>query len=87
MIGWDGHKMSKSRGNLVLVSQLRRDGVDPAAIRLGLFAGHYREDRYWSPAVLEEAQQRPPVAQRDLTGRRAGLRRRHRPGPAVLPTI
>ncbi|ORV90946.1 cysteine--1-D-myo-inosityl 2-amino-2-deoxy-alpha-D-glucopyranoside ligase [Mycolicibacterium iranicum] len=58
MIGWDGHKMSKSRGNLVLVSQLRRDGVDPAAIRLGLFAGHYREDRFWSPAVLDEAQQR-----------------------------
>jgi L-cysteine:1D-myo-inositol 2-amino-2-deoxy-alpha-D-glucopyranoside ligase len=58
MIGWDGHKMSKSRGNLVLVSQLRRGGVDPAAIRLGLFAGHYREDRFWSPAVLEEAQQR-----------------------------
>lgn len=58
MIGWDGHKMSKSRGNLVLVSQLRRDGIDPAAIRLGLFAGHYREDRFWSPAVLDEAQQR-----------------------------
>lgn len=58
MIGWDGHKMSKSRGNLVLVSQLRRDGVDPAAIRLGLFAGHYREDRFWSPAVLDEALQR-----------------------------
>src|SRR4029079_2329346 len=58
MIGWDGHKMSKSRANLVLVSQLRRDGVDPAAIRLGLFAGHYREDRFWRPAVLEQAQQR-----------------------------
>ena len=48
MIGWDGHKMSKSRGNLVLVSQLRADGVDPAAIRLGLLAGHYRDDRSWS---------------------------------------
>lgn len=58
MIGWDGHKMSKSRGNLVLVSQLRRDGVDPAAVRLGLFAGHYRQDRFWSPAVLDEAQAR-----------------------------
>ena len=33
MIGWDGHKMSKSRGNLVLVSGLRAEGVDPAAIR------------------------------------------------------
>jgi L-cysteine:1D-myo-inositol 2-amino-2-deoxy-alpha-D-glucopyranoside ligase len=58
MIGWDGHKMSKSRGNLVLVSQLRADGVDPAAIRLGLLAGHYRADRSWSAAVLGEAQSR-----------------------------
>lgn len=33
MIGWDGHKMSKSRGNLVLVSRLRarcRPRCDPA---------------------------------------------------------
>jgi L-cysteine:1D-myo-inositol 2-amino-2-deoxy-alpha-D-glucopyranoside ligase len=58
MIGWDGHKMSKSRGNLVLVSRLRADGVEPAAIRLGLLAGHYRSDRYWSDAVLSEAQTR-----------------------------
>ena len=58
MIGWDGHKMSKSRGNLVLVSQLRADGVDPGAVRLGLFAGHYRSDRHWSPEVLGEAQAR-----------------------------
>ena len=58
MIGWDGHKMSKSRGNLVLVSALRADGVDPAAIRLGLFAGHYRADRYWSQSVLDEANDR-----------------------------
>ena len=58
MIGWDGHKMSKSRGNLVLVSGLRADGVDPAAIRLGLLAGHYREDRFWSHEVLEQARDR-----------------------------
>ena len=58
MIGWDGHKMSKSRGNLVLVSRLRADGVDPGAIRLGLFAGHYRQDRHWSDEVLATAQQR-----------------------------
>jgi L-cysteine:1D-myo-inositol 2-amino-2-deoxy-alpha-D-glucopyranoside ligase len=55
MIGWDGHKMSKSRGNLVLVSQLRADGVDPSAIRLGLLAGHYRQDRFWSAEVLDDA--------------------------------
>ncbi|MBB4683634.1 cysteine--1-D-myo-inosityl 2-amino-2-deoxy-alpha-D-glucopyranoside ligase [Amycolatopsis jiangsuensis] len=58
MIGLDGEKMSKSRGNLVFVSRLRADGVDTAAIRLGLFAGHYREDRPWSDTVLAEAQER-----------------------------
>ncbi|TDH56937.1 cysteine--1-D-myo-inosityl 2-amino-2-deoxy-alpha-D-glucopyranoside ligase [Mycobacterium eburneum] len=55
MIGWDGHKMSKSRGNLVLVSALRADQVAPAAIRLGLLAGHYRADRSWSAEVLATA--------------------------------
>ncbi|MFZ0229341.1 MAG: cysteine--1-D-myo-inosityl 2-amino-2-deoxy-alpha-D-glucopyranoside ligase [Mycobacterium sp.] len=58
MIGWDGHKMSKSRGNLVLVSGLRAQGVEPTAIRLGLLAGHYRADRDWGPHVLEEAETR-----------------------------
>lgn len=55
MIGWDGHKMSKSRGNLVLVSALLAQGVDAAVIRLGLLAGHYRADRFWDAAVLDEA--------------------------------
>ncbi len=55
LIGLDGEKMSKSRGNLVFVSKLRRSGTDPAAIRLGLFAGHYRQDREWSDTVLAEA--------------------------------
>jgi L-cysteine:1D-myo-inositol 2-amino-2-deoxy-alpha-D-glucopyranoside ligase len=58
MIGWEGHKMSKSRGNLVLVSRLRDDGVDSAAIRLGLLAGHYRADRSWSAQVLDDADDR-----------------------------
>jgi L-cysteine:1D-myo-inositol 2-amino-2-deoxy-alpha-D-glucopyranoside ligase len=47
--------MSKSRGNLVLVSTLRAQGVEPSAIRLGLLAGHYRADRFWSQQVLDEA--------------------------------
>jgi L-cysteine:1D-myo-inositol 2-amino-2-deoxy-alpha-D-glucopyranoside ligase len=58
MIALDGHKMSKSRGNLVLVSRLRAEGTDPAAIRLGLLAGHYRADRPWTQLVLDEATQR-----------------------------
>mgnify|MGYP003418023343 FL=1 len=71
MIGWDGHKMSKSRGNLVLVSKLREHGVEPAAIRLGLLSGHYRQDRYWSDSILEEAQQRLQ-RWRDATASTAG---------------
>ncbi len=55
MIGYDGHKMSKSLGNLVLVSTLRAQGVEPSAIRLGLLSGHYRADRFWGPQVLDEA--------------------------------
>ncbi|MGB3522970.1 MAG: cysteine--1-D-myo-inosityl 2-amino-2-deoxy-alpha-D-glucopyranoside ligase [Mycobacterium sp.] len=58
MIGWDGHKMSKSRGNLVLVSKLRAQGTEPAAIRLGLLAGHYRSDRFWDDATLGAAETR-----------------------------
>ena len=42
MVGFEGEKMSKSRGNLVLVSKLRADGVDPMAIRLVLLDQHYR---------------------------------------------
>ncbi len=55
MIALDGEKMSKSRGNLVFVSRLRRAEVDPAVIRLGLFAGHYRQDREWNDRVQAEA--------------------------------
>lgn len=58
MVGLDGHKMSKSRGNLVLVSRLRNDGVDPMAIRLTLLAQHYRTDWDYTPSHLTVAQDR-----------------------------
>ncbi|MGI8531671.1 MAG: cysteine--1-D-myo-inosityl 2-amino-2-deoxy-alpha-D-glucopyranoside ligase, partial [Geodermatophilaceae bacterium] len=58
MIGLNGEKMSKSRGNLVFVSRLRGDKVDPMAIRTALLAGHYRTDRAWSAALLAEAESR-----------------------------
>jgi L-cysteine:1D-myo-inositol 2-amino-2-deoxy-alpha-D-glucopyranoside ligase len=58
MIGLNGEKMSKSKGNLVFVSRLRADGVDPMAVRLGLLAGHYRSDREWTSDVLKEAELR-----------------------------
>ncbi|HSU71250.1 MAG TPA: cysteine--1-D-myo-inosityl 2-amino-2-deoxy-alpha-D-glucopyranoside ligase [Micrococcaceae bacterium] len=58
MVGLDGEKMSKSKGNLVLVSRLRQEGVQPAAIRLAILAHHYRSDWFWTDEVLEQAQTR-----------------------------
>jgi L-cysteine:1D-myo-inositol 2-amino-2-deoxy-alpha-D-glucopyranoside ligase len=58
MIGLDGEKMSKSRGNLVFVSKLRGAGVDPMAIRLALMDGHYRADREWTGGRLPGAESR-----------------------------
>ena len=57
MIGLDGEKMSKSKGNLVFVSRLIADGVDPMVIRWALMSDHYRSDRMWSDDVLQEAQE------------------------------
>ncbi|MDO5031579.1 cysteine--1-D-myo-inosityl 2-amino-2-deoxy-alpha-D-glucopyranoside ligase [Corynebacterium sp.] len=58
MIGLDGTKMSKSLGNLVFVHKLVEQGVEPSAIRLGVFAGHYRSERDWSDEVLHQAEAR-----------------------------
>lgn len=58
MVGYDGEKMSKSRGNLVLVSRLRADGVPPDAIRLAVLAHHYRSDWEWTDADLVAARER-----------------------------
>jgi L-cysteine:1D-myo-inositol 2-amino-2-deoxy-alpha-D-glucopyranoside ligase len=58
MIGLDGEKMSKSKGNLVFVSRLRGDGVDPMAVRLGLLSGHYRADREWTDDVRKTGEER-----------------------------
>ena len=55
MIGLDGEKMSKSKGNLVFVSTLLASGVDPFVIRWSLMSHHYREDRMWSDEKLAES--------------------------------
>ena len=56
MIGLDGEKMSKSKGNLVFVSKLLEDGVDPMIIRWALLSGHYQSDRQWSDDLLKKAE-------------------------------
>ena len=55
MIGLDGEKMSKSKGNLVFVSQLLREGIDAMVIRTALLRHHYRSDHMWQNSELVEA--------------------------------
>ena len=56
MIGLDGEKMSKSKGNLVFVSRLLENQVDPMVIRWALLTGHYQSDRQWSDELLRKAE-------------------------------
>jgi len=58
MVGYEGEKMSKSKGNLVLVSKLRSAGHDPMAVRLALLAHHYRSDWEWFAEEIDVAEAR-----------------------------
>ena len=57
MVFMDGHKMSKSRGNLVFVDALRREW-DPRVIRLGIVAHHYRTEWEWNTEIMPTAARR-----------------------------
>jgi L-cysteine:1D-myo-inositol 2-amino-2-deoxy-alpha-D-glucopyranoside ligase len=58
MVGLDGEKMSKSKGNLVFVSELRGRGVDPMVIRLALLSHQYLDDWMWTDHELDHAAER-----------------------------
>lgn len=58
MVALDGQKMSKSLGNLELVSRLRARGVEPVAIRAAILDRHYRSDWEWSEDLLTAAEER-----------------------------
>jgi L-cysteine:1D-myo-inositol 2-amino-2-deoxy-alpha-D-glucopyranoside ligase len=58
LVGYEGEKMSKSLGNLVLVSRLREEGHDPMAIRLALLAHHYRTEWEWDETSMPEGEAR-----------------------------
>jgi L-cysteine:1D-myo-inositol 2-amino-2-deoxy-alpha-D-glucopyranoside ligase len=57
MVHMDGHKMSKSLGNLVFVDQLRQVW-DPRAIRLGIIEHHYRREWSWDDDLMARASAR-----------------------------
>ncbi|MEP7089935.1 MAG: cysteine--1-D-myo-inosityl 2-amino-2-deoxy-alpha-D-glucopyranoside ligase, partial [Nocardioidaceae bacterium] len=58
MVAYEGEKMSKSKGNLVLVSRLREAGEDPMAVRLAIMAHHYRSSWEWTETDLAAARTR-----------------------------
>ncbi len=58
MVALHGEKMSKSKGNLELVSRMRETGHDPMAIRLALLAHHYRSDWEWTDDQIGTAEER-----------------------------
>ncbi len=57
LISMDGHKMSKSLGNLVFVDRLR-EVWDPMTIRLGLVEHHYRTEWEWDDGLMARNQER-----------------------------
>jgi L-cysteine:1D-myo-inositol 2-amino-2-deoxy-alpha-D-glucopyranoside ligase len=57
MVQLDGEKMSKSLGNLVFVSDLRK-AWDTRAIRLAVLAHHYRSGWDWHDDLMDEAADR-----------------------------
>jgi L-cysteine:1D-myo-inositol 2-amino-2-deoxy-alpha-D-glucopyranoside ligase len=58
MVGLDGEKMSKSKGNLVFVSKLLKEGIDPMTLRHALLSERYSEDRMWSQETLQKSEER-----------------------------
>ncbi|MCU1355914.1 MAG: mshC [Acidimicrobiales bacterium] len=54
MVRMDGEKMSKSLGNLVFVSELRKEW-DTRAIRLAAIAHHYRTPWEWDDEIMPTA--------------------------------
>ena len=57
MVRMDGEKMSKSLGNLVFVSEMRKQW-DPMAIRLVLLEEHYRNEWEWHESRIGRADAR-----------------------------
>jgi L-cysteine:1D-myo-inositol 2-amino-2-deoxy-alpha-D-glucopyranoside ligase len=71
MVRMDGEKMSKSLGNLVFVSELRK-AWDTRAIRLAVLGHHYRTSWEWRDDLMDEAADRLNRWQSAVTAGGAG---------------
>jgi L-cysteine:1D-myo-inositol 2-amino-2-deoxy-alpha-D-glucopyranoside ligase len=93
MVRFDGEKMSKSRGNLVFVSQLLAEGNDPMALRLAIISHHYRADWEWTGDSLSDATARlsrwraAVAASTAVSASTAGSVTTGEPGLRVVTTI
>ena len=67
MVGLDGEKMSKSKGNLVLVSKLLDSGFDAMEIRHALLSQHFASDRMWSSQTILESRERIASLRKSLS--------------------
>lgn len=52
LVSFLGEKMSKSLGNLVLIRDWRRRGLDPSVARLAILSHHYRQEWEWHDSLL-----------------------------------
>jgi L-cysteine:1D-myo-inositol 2-amino-2-deoxy-alpha-D-glucopyranoside ligase len=57
LVWMDGHKMSKSLGNLVFIDKLRTQ-FDPRAIRIGILDHPYRHDWHWETDLMPKSAER-----------------------------
>ena len=55
LLGLDGEKMSKSRGNLVFVNELLNSGWDAMEIRYALINRDFKKESMWTPDELLQA--------------------------------
>jgi L-cysteine:1D-myo-inositol 2-amino-2-deoxy-alpha-D-glucopyranoside ligase len=85
-VSYQGAKMSKSLGNLVFVSRLLADGVDPMALRMALLTHHYRSDWEWTDATLASGAARLARWRRALAHTRAAATAGPDDAPSVLAT-
>jgi cysteinyl-tRNA synthetase len=75
-------KMSKSLGNVALVSDLLAQGWDGEVLRLSLLSAHWRQPLEWTGALLDECR-----ARLDRLHRAAGEAAPGAPAPAFLDAL
>ena len=85
MVRMDGEKMSKSLGNLVFVSELRKLW-DPRAIRLGVIAHHYRDPWEWTATSCRRPPTGSPAGRRPRPATATGTPPSRRSGPRSTTT-